>query len=85
MENRDKLTICFLWGGQSSENQVSRNSADSILREIDRDKYNIVCVGITHGGWFVTDADTDEIADGSWENRKDNKRSFCRPLRRLMA
>ena len=50
MENRDKLTICFLWGGQSSENQVSRNSAVSILREIDRDKYNIVCVGITSRG-----------------------------------
>ena len=71
MENRDKLTICFLWGGQSSENQVSRNSAVSILREIDRDKYNIVCVGITsRGGWLVTDADTDEIADGSWDNSK---------------
>ena len=84
MENRDKLTICFLWGGQSSENQVSRNSAVSILREIDRDKYNIVCVGITsRGGWLVTDADTDEIAAGKTE--KIIKRSFCRPLRRLMA
>ena len=80
MENRDKLTICFLWGGQSSENQVSRNSAVSILREIDRDKYNIVCVGITsRGEWLVTDADTDEIADGSWEKRKDNRKAVLSP------
>ena len=77
MENKDKLTICFLWGGQSSENQVSRNSAVSILREIDRDKYNIICVGITsRGEWLVTDASTDEIADGSWEDRKGNRRAI---------
>ncbi len=80
MENKDKLTICFLWGGQSSENQVSRNSAVSILREIDRDKYNILCVGITsRGEWLVTDASTDEIADGSWEDRKGNRRAILSP------
>ena len=36
-----KLSVCILFGGVSSEHEVSLRSAESVLNHIDKDKYNI--------------------------------------------
>ena len=48
--------VLILYGGRSSEHQVSCLSARSVLGAIDRDAYEVVSVGITREGrWVLTD------------------------------
>ena len=48
-----KLSVCILFGGVSSEHEVSLRSAESVLNHIDKDKYNIFPVGITKDGDWI--------------------------------
>ena len=65
----DKTTVLILFGGVSSEHEVSRNSTASILNNIDRERYEVYTIGITKDGrWYKTSATAEEIADGSWED-----------------
>ena len=52
-----KLRVGILFGGRSGEHEVSLLSAASVLRAIDREKYDVVPVGITKEGRWVTAAD----------------------------
>ena len=45
-----KLRVGVVFGGRSGEHEVSLASARSIMAVIDRDKYEIVPIGITHDG-----------------------------------
>ncbi|MGE4283937.1 MAG: D-alanine--D-alanine ligase family protein [Clostridia bacterium] len=63
-----KLTVCILFGGQSSEHEVSRLSAASVIKNLDREKYDIVMIGITKSGkWLMYQGPVDKIATGEWE------------------
>ncbi|MHB1653106.1 MAG: D-alanine--D-alanine ligase family protein [Desulfitobacteriaceae bacterium] len=47
------LRVVVLFGGQSGEHEVSLNSARSVLRAIDQDKYIVETIGISQTGqWF---------------------------------
>ena len=47
------MKLAVLFGGMSSEHDISCLSAASILRNLDREKYEIYAVGITREGhWF---------------------------------
>ncbi|MBQ5754802.1 MAG: D-alanine--D-alanine ligase, partial [Oscillospiraceae bacterium] len=62
------LTVLLLFGGQSSEHEVSRVSAGTFADNLDTSKYRLIKVGITKDGrWFCTTATTAQMADGSWE------------------
>ena len=52
---REKITVGLLFGGKSSEHEVSLQSAASILTAIDQNKYNLVLVGITKEGQWRSD------------------------------
>src|SRR5262249_4070671 len=45
-----KIRVGVIRGGRSGEHEVSLRSAESILNAIDRDKYEVVPITITHGG-----------------------------------
>lgn len=64
------MNLIVLFGGISSEHDISCISAASILRNIDRSKYAVSAVGITkEGRWFLyEDADPDKIQNGTWES-----------------
>jgi D-alanine-D-alanine ligase len=63
-----KQKVLVLFGGQSTEHEVSCVSAATIIRCIDRDKYDVILVGITHEGhWLLTD-DVARIEDGTWRD-----------------
>jgi len=55
MSNTDrKLTVAVLFGGRSGEHEVSLMSACSVLSVLDRSRYNVVEIGITHQGtWLI--------------------------------
>jgi D-alanine-D-alanine ligase len=49
-----KIRVGILFGGQSGEHEISLLSARSIMRAIDRDKYEVVPLGITkEGRWLA--------------------------------
>ena len=49
-------TVLILYGGRSSEHEVSCLSANSVLAALDRDRWDVVTVGITREGrWTLTD------------------------------
>jgi len=66
-----KLTVALLFGGKSGEHEVSLRSAASVLRSLDRRRYDVVPVGITkQGEWRIgphfTEADFPEtLQNGS--------------------
>jgi len=46
--------VCLLYGGKSGEHEVSCQSAASIYRHIDRNKYDLICIGIMKNGtWHL--------------------------------
>ncbi|HCS61692.1 MAG TPA: D-alanine--D-alanine ligase [Microbacterium sp.] len=53
----DKQTVVVLFGGRSSEHSISSATAGGVLRAIDRDRYDVIPVGITREGAFVLEAD----------------------------
>ena len=49
-----KLQIAVLFGGASSEHEVSRMSATTVLRAIDKSRYEVTPVGIKKdGSWWL--------------------------------
>ena len=49
-----KLRIGLIFGGRSGEHEVSLASAASVMANLDRDKYEIVPIGITSAGsWLL--------------------------------
>lgn len=62
-----KLTIGVLFGGASSEYEVSLMSAASVLTHINREKYDIVMLGITKDGrWFRYTGGIAELRADHW-------------------
>jgi D-alanine-D-alanine ligase len=49
-----KLTVAVLFGGRSGEHEVSLMSARSVLSVLDRSRYNVMEIGITHQGTWLT-------------------------------
>lgn len=63
-----KQTVCVLFGGKSSEHEISRLSANNVLSYIDRTLFDVITVGIDKSGnWFLTEATREEIKSGAWE------------------
>jgi D-alanine-D-alanine ligase len=52
-----KLTVAVLFGGRSGEHEVSLDSAASVLEALDRTKYDILPIGITREGRWITAGD----------------------------
>ena len=77
-----KITVAVLFGGCSSEHEVSRLSAASVISNIPRDKYEVLSVGITKDGrWLLFDGATDALADGRWEKDPGNRPALISPDR----
>ena len=59
--------LLVIFGGCSSEYEVSLRSSASVLRNINREKYNVLTLGITKDGkWLYYDGCIDDIENNSW-------------------
>lgn len=61
-----KLTVALLFGGPSSEHEISCATAAGVLSAIDRNKYNVIPIGITKTGHWTLAEDNAE----KWALRK---------------
>ena len=59
-----KLRVGILFGGRSGEHEVSLLSAASVVNAIDKTKYEVVPVGITKDGRWVTAGDAERLLTG---------------------
>ena len=79
-EKMSKLTLCVLFGGASSEHDISCISAKSILENINKEKYNIVKLGITRQGeWFLFDDDVNMLPNDEWLKSASLKKAYITP------
>ena len=52
----EKIRVGIIFGGRSSEHEVSLTSASCVLKAVDKTKYDIIPIGITKAGqWLVGD------------------------------
>ena len=69
-------TILVLFGGCSTEHDISLQSAQGVLEHMDRSRWLPLMVGITcQGEWLCYNGPVSAIGDGSWEQ----DRSHCTP------
>ena len=78
-----KLSVCVLFGGMSPEHEVSLRSAESVLNNIDKEKYNVFPVGITkEGNWILFGGkDYSMLPTGEWKNHPANRQAAISPVR----
>ena len=78
-----KLTVCVLFGGMSPEHDVSLRSAESVLNNMDTEKYNVFPVGIAKDGDWILYGSTDysKLPTGQWLNCPENRRAAISPIR----
>jgi len=69
-----KIKICVIFGGNSSEHEISLISARNVINNLDKEKYEIYKIGITKGGqWYLYEGDTTKIESGEWEKTNVHK------------
>lgn len=59
-----KIKVAVIYGGKSSEHEVSLKSAFGVIKAMSSDKYDILPIGITKEGSWVTGELEDLMADG---------------------
>src|SRR4030095_13036421 len=59
-----KIRVGILFGGRSGEHEVSLLSAASVFNAIDKNKYEVVPIGITKEGRWLTAADAEGLLLG---------------------
>lgn len=63
-----KLNIALLFGGNSSEHDVSKRSAQNIFDAMDKDKYNVSVFMFTKDGFLLGNQDSLRIFNGEDED-----------------
>jgi D-alanine-D-alanine ligase len=71
-----KLRVGILFGGRSGEHEVSLLSAASVLKAIDRTKFEVLPIGITKQGRWLTAKDAEKLLRG--EHAEDSRSAQLR-------
>lgn len=80
--NCSKKTVAIIFGGCSPEYGVSLESSSSVIRNIDREKYDVILIGITkNGDWYKFDGSVEKIENDTWFNVKDCVPAMISPNR----
>ena len=60
-----KLRVGVIFGGRSGEHEVSIASAASVMAALDKEKYEIVPIGITREGRWLAGVEPQPLAEGA--------------------
>ena len=71
-----KIRVGILFGGRSGEHEVSLLSAASVFNAIDKNKYEVVPIGITKEGRWVTAGDAETVTAGQMRR---SQHASCAP------
>ena len=75
-----KKTVCVIFGGASSEYEVSLMSSASIIRNLDTEKFDILTLGITKDGrWLLYSGAVENIENNTWMNSETARPAFISP------
>lgn len=78
----NKLKIAVLFGGCSTEYDISLQSAYSVITHLDINKYDPILLGITPSGeWFHFSGELVKIKENTWYNPSDCVRAIISPSR----
>ena len=66
---KDKLHVALLFGGNSSEHDVSKRSAHNIYDAMDKEKYDVKLFMFTKDGILIDDESSRRIFDGEPEDQ----------------
>jgi len=80
----NKLRVGILFGGRSGEHEVSLLSAASVVNAIDKNKYEVVPIGITKEGRWLTAEHAENLLQGK-EAGKSARSTLARPTSTLRA
>lgn len=70
-----KTKIAIIFGGYSSEYSVSLVSATSVIKNINKNKYEIILIGISkEGEFYLYNGDIENIERDKWLDSKFTKR-----------
>lgn len=53
----NRVTVALVFGGRSSEHSISCATASGVLSAIDRERFDVIPIGITREGAFVLEVD----------------------------
>lgn len=68
-----KLSIAVIFGGKSTEYEVSLQSVFSILENLNGKKYKVIPIGITReGDWYRYQGTVDAILNNTWYEKKED-------------
>lgn len=71
-----KKKIAVIFGGKSTEYEVSLQSAFSVLDHIQLDRYDVFPVGISrNGNWYHYKGEYESISNDTWHSDRKNLRS----------
>lgn len=71
--NMEKTKIAVIFGGNSTEYEVSLNSSYSVFENINREKFDVLPIGITReGDWYHYTGDINKLPDNTWIEDKEN-------------
>lgn len=65
-----KKNLVVIFGGRSSEHEVSCISVQTVAKAVDLEKYEMILVGITKDGRWLKADSIESIADSSWYDSK---------------
>lgn len=66
-----KKTVAVFFGGHSSEYKISLMSAASVIKNIDKEKYDLILIGITRqGDFYLYEGEAEEIENDRWFDEK---------------
>lgn len=66
-----KKTVAIIFGGESSEYEVSCVSAANVAENLDKDLFEPILVGITRDGkWWVFGGSTDDLRNHVWQDKR---------------
>lgn len=63
-----KFTLCVVFGGKSSEYEVSLRSAHAVISHLNKEKYRVLALGISKKGeWYLFDGDAERVLSDTWQ------------------
>lgn len=70
---KEQTKLAVIFGGNSTEYEVSLQSAFSVLSNINTDAFEIIPIGITRKGlWYHYTGDFEKIPQDTWHQQSDN-------------
>lgn len=80
----NKTKVAVLFGGCSTEHEVSLQSAAAVIAALPRDIYEVLPVGITRDGrWFYYEGAPDRVANDTWLEKGRCIPAFFSPNREM--